>query len=550
MAAALTAQHLGLNVIVAEKEEFFGGATARSGGWLWIPQSSLAKAAGIRDSFDQALTYLRHEAGKYFDQARAEAYIKAAPAMMDFVVENSPVRFSLFPDLPDYHPNSPGGTLGGRCVYTRAWDARPLGKDLNRLRKPLVSGTAFGMQVGLEDLSTFLTAGRKLSSFLRVLRLLVGNMMDKLRAGQSTRLTSGRALIGGLSQAAMAKGARIWTNAPVRRLIVENERVVGALINRNGREIEIRADRGVVLATGGFPHDTLVRNRVLAKSTRDVGTNMLAWGLVPYGCTGDGIRMAQAMGGVFEDKVIDPVAWAPVTKSTRAEGDLSPFPVFVQRAVPGQICVTRHGTRFVNEGCSYHDWGVALLRACEREEETAAWFICDKRSLQRYGMAEVPPWPMPHASFIRSSYLKRGETIRELAEVSGIDPDGLDQTVKRFNTHARAGKDLDFGRGESPYDLGNGDPEHKPHPCLGPLDQGPFFAIKATAGCGATHAGLSTDQHARVLGDKRAVIPGLYAVGNDATAVTGGTITAGGITIGPAMTFGYLAAHHAARVSA
>jgi succinate dehydrogenase/fumarate reductase flavoprotein subunit len=547
LAAALTGRDLGLEVIIAEKEEVFGGATARSGGWLWIPGNCLAQAAGLQDSFDEALTYLRHEAGPYFDQARAEAYLKAAPEMMDFIRNNTPVQFALFDGLPDYHPNAPGGSSNGRVVYARAWDGKPLGEDLARLRRPLRAMTAFGMQIGNEDLFTFVTAGRKWSSFLRAVRLLAGTAIDRVLAGRPTRLTSGRALIGGLAAAATAKGVRLWTGTPVRRLIVRNGRVAGAVVERGGRDVEIHARRGVVLATGGFPHDTRLRNRLLDGVMTDCATNGIAWGLLPYGNSGDGIRMAEAIGGRFDDRVLAPIAWSPVTTAIRDEGDLSPFPVFIQRAVPGQICVTRRGRRFVSEGASYHDWGAALVHASAGEAETAAWFVCDSNSLRRYGMGEVPAWPMPHAGFVRSGYLKKARSIRELAAVAGIDPDGLADTVDRFNDNARRGNDPEFGRGGNAYDRVNGDPDHKPNPCLGPLDQPPFFAVKGTAGCGGTHAGLATNADAQVLGADGAPIAGLYAVGNDAAAVTGGNIIAGGCTIGPAMTFGYLAAHHAHR---
>ncbi|AUW58765.1 3-oxosteroid 1-dehydrogenase [Sphingobium sp. SCG-1] len=547
MTAALTALHLGLDVIVAEKEAVFGGATARSGGWLWVPCSSLAQAAGIQDSPEAALAYLRHEAGPHFDKARAEAYVAKAPEMMDFVLANSPVRFTFFKAMPDYHPTAPGGVESGRVIYTSVWDGRCLGKDLDRLRKPLKSMTAFGVQIGNEDLSTFISAGRKPSSALRVLRLVAGNIVDRLRSGQPTRLTSGRALIGGLAKAVLDRGGRLWTDAPVRRLLIEQGRVVGAIVQHGGRNIEVRACKGVVLGTGGFPHDTRRRNELLGDAMGDVATNSLAWGLMPYGNTGDGLRMAEQISGHFDDKMIEPIAYSPVTQSAHDEGDLSIFPIFIQRAVPGQICVTRSGRRFISEGASYHDWGAALVRATYDEAETAAWFICDKRSLDRYGLCAVPPQPLPHRKFVRSGYLKKADTIRELAEIVGIDPDGLESTVKRFNANVLQGSDPEFGRGESAYDIVNGDPDHKPNPCLGPLDQSPYFAVKGTAGCGGTHAGLATDADARVLRSDGGAIPGLYAVGNDAAAVTGGNIIAGGITIGPAMTFGYLAAHHASR---
>lgn len=545
LAAALAAQCGGLDVIVAEKEDVFGGATARSGGWLWIPCNSLAHEAGVSDSFDQAFQYLRHEAGPYFDPARAEAYLKAAPEMFEFIRNNSAVQFALFKDMPDYHPNTPGSSNGGRVVYTRAWDARSLGVDIDRIRSPLKSMTAFGMQIGNEDLATFTTAGRKLSSFLRVTRLLASRVLDGIRSGRSVRHTSGRALIGGLAAAAVARGARLWTGAPVRELTRDGERIAGAMIEKGGRRMQVRARCGVVLAAGGFPHDTELRNVLLGATMTDCATNPVAWGLLPHGNTGDGIRLAKAVGGRFSNDVIAPIAWSPVTKALHAEGDLSLFPVFINRAVPGQICVTRHGKRFVSEGASYHDWGAALVKATRTEAETTAWFVCDSRSLARYGLCEAPPSPLPHGGLLRSGYLKRADSIRALAAMAGIDPEGLERTVQRFNEHAVQGKDPEFGRGESVYDVVNGDPDHKPNPCLGPLDRPPFFAVKATAGCGGTHSGIATNADAQVLRADGTPISGLYAVGNDAAAVTGGNIIAGGCTIGPAMTFGYLAAKHA-----
>lgn len=546
LTAALVASCHGLDVIVAEKEDVFGGTSAYSGGWLWVPDNRLAREAGLQDSAEQALAYLRHEVGAHFDQERAEAYVSTAAEMMEFVEEHSPVKFTLHAALPDYHPNAPGAQKGGRVVYASAWDGRQMGKELERLRKTHRSMAIGGIQIGNEDIEAFVSSGRKLSSFFRVLKLLIGSGLDMVRSGQSTRLTNGRALVGGLATAALAKGVKLWTGSPVRRLLCEHGDVVGAVVQRGGRDLVVRSRRGVVLATGGFPHDSRRRDQLVGAIMNDCATNAVAWGLMPRGNTGDGLRMAEKVGGKYDDRVIDPIAYVPVSKAIGVEGDFGVFPAFLQRGVPGQVCVTADGKRFVSEGVSYHDWGAALIRKSGSAAETAAWFVCDERTLKKYGLIAVPPWPMSYGSFVRAGYLKKGESIRELAEAAGINPDGLEEAVNRFNADMARGRDSDFGRGENPYELMNGDPDHRPNPCLGPLGRGPYFAVKVTVACASTHAGLATNKNAQVLNADGTAIRGLYAVGTDATSVSGGVILAGGISIGPAMTFGYIAAQHAA----
>jgi len=545
LVAALAAAHQGLDVIVAEKEDVFGGTSAYSGGWLWVPNNRLAQEAGIEDSAEQALAYLRHETGQYFNQECAEAYVRTAPEMMEFVENNSPVQFTLYVELPDYRPNSPGAHQGGRTVYTRVWDGRQLGKDLDRLRRSHKSMTVGGMQIANEDIRTFVTSGRRLSSFFGVVKLLAGNAFNLVRFGQTTRLGNGRALVGGLAAAAIARGVKLWTSSPVRCLLSENGEVTGAVVRHRGKDLAIRSRRGVILATGGFPHDSRRRNQVVGDIMNDCATNSVAWGLMPRGNTGDGLRMAEQVGGKYDARVVDPIAYVPFSQTTSAEGDYGIFPAFLHRGVPGQICVTSDGKRFVSEGTSYHDWGAALIRKSGSEAETAAWFVCDARTLKKYGLLAVPPAPSPHGSFVRSGYLKKGETVRELAEVAGINPDGLEVAVNRFNADMAKGHDPDFGRGESPYEVINGDPDHKPNANLGALDKGPYFAVKVTVGCAATHPGLAINRNAQVLKNDGTAIRGLYAVGTDAVSVSGGIVLAGGITIGPAMTFGYLAARHA-----
>ncbi len=210
------------------------------------------------------------------------------------------------------------------------------------------------------------------------------------------------------------------------------------------------------------------------------------------------------------------------------------------------IAVTRDGKRFANEGRSYHDFGVNLLKKTPPDQQAVAWIICDHRVIRRYGMGRSFPFPLPYRKYIKSGYLKRGQTIRDLAESAGIDPAGLEDSVSRYNSDAASGRDTEFQRGTNAFDLANGDPEHQPNPCIGPLDRPPFYAIRVFAGCVGTFAGLKTNEHAQVVDEQHRPIPGLYAVGNDMASITGGDYIAGGCTLGPGMTFGFIAGSHAA----
>jgi succinate dehydrogenase/fumarate reductase flavoprotein subunit len=541
MCAALTAAVAGLKVLMVEKEEHFGGASARSGGCLWMPNSRHAAEAGERDSRQAALDFIRNETGARFDARSAEAFIDRGPEMVDFVEANSPVKFGYLKGLPDYHCDTPGGSKTGRVLFPHNWNAGPLGPELKRLRPALRTGTFLGMQVGVNEAGFYLTAGRKLSSLAYVARRLLASCVDHLFHGRSMRLGSGNALIGGLASAAFSRGVRIWTSAPARRLLSEGGRVVGAEIDTPKGPIRVRATRGVVVGAGGFPHDSKRRAELFPTGA----TAPEVWGMFPYGNSGDGIRMAEAVGGRFDGNVRSPIALTPITRLQSGEGALETMPCFGNRGVPGVIAVTRDGRRFCNEGRSYHDFGMHLLAKTAGDPESVAWLVFDHRYLRRYGNGPVHPAPLPYKQHIKSGYLKAGATVRDLAVNAGIDPDGLEKSVARYNEFASQGTDPDFHRGSNPYDIALGDAEHRPNPCIGPLDNPPYYAIRVFAGCVGTFAGIRADEHSRALDEAGKPIDGLYVVGNDRYSITGGDYIAGGCTLGPGMTFGYLAAKHA-----
>lgn len=538
--AALTASVAGLQVLMVEKEETFGGASARSGGGVWIPNSRHGREAGVPDSPDAALAFFRHEAGDRASPKAIEAFVEHGPAMLDFVEAHSPVRFLHVGTLPDYHCDSPGGSQIGRSHYPRNWDAKPLGKELRRLRPALEVGTFMSMQVGTNETALYMTAGRKLKSFLHVARNVLIRIRDQFRAGRTLRLGSGNALIGGLAAACFERGVELWTSSPAIELVKDGKRVTGAIVDTPHGPTRVSARRGVILATGGFPHDSKRRAELFPAGA----TAPEVWGMLPYGNSGDGIRLGEAVGGKFNTRMLSPVALAPITRLHKGEGALQTFPCFQNRGKPGVIAVTRNGKRFTNEGRSYHDFSRALLATLGDEREAIAWLIFDHRYLRRWGNGPAFPWPVPYKQLLKTDYLKRGRTIRELAEAAGLNADNLEESVERYNRYAREGQDPDFNRGSNAYDIALGDPEHKPNPCIGPLDKAPFYAIRVYAGCVGTFAGLQADEHARVLDDNGDPIPGLYVIGNDMASITGGDYIAGGCTLGPGMTFGYLAARH------
>jgi succinate dehydrogenase/fumarate reductase flavoprotein subunit len=543
LSAAVTAGHHGLKVLVAEKEPRFGGTTARSGGWLWIPGTSLAKAWGIVEDPDQARTYLRHEAGNSFDAARVDAFLAAGPEAVDFFTTKTAVRFDMPLTFPDYHAEAPGGAQGGRSMVTRPFDGRELGERIRDIGRPLPELTLFGVMLGSgKDIVHFMRATRSLTSAAYVTRRLSKHLADVIRYGRGMTLTNGNALVARLARSAFDLNIPLWLSAPVRELIRQNGAVCGAIVEREGRIVRVTARRGVVLACGGFPHDIDRRQKMFPHAPS--GREHVSPG--PNGNTGDGLRMAETAGGRIAESLPHAAAWVPVSITTRKDGSHGVMPHFIDRAKPGVIAVTRDGARFGNEGNSYHDFVQAMVSAATPGEEIAAYLICDHRALRRYGLGCVAPSPLPIGHHLRSGYLKRGTTLAELAKAAGIDANGLAATVDAFNAAAAEGRDPLFGKGSRAYNRYMGDALHGPNPCIAPLTHAPFYAIKLVIGDLGTYAGIKTDEHARALDGDGRPIAGLYAAGNDMASIMGGNYPGAGITLGPALTFGYIAGKHLA----
>lgn len=543
MSAAITARHSGLDVLIVEKEPRFGGTTARSGGWLWIPGTSLARAWGINEGPDEARTYLRHEAGNSYDAARVDAFLAAGPEAIDFFTSKTAVRFDMPLTFPDYDAEAPGGKQGGRSMVARPFDGRELGDHIKDIGAPLPELTVFGIMLGSgKDIIHFMRATKSLTSAIYVAKRLSKHFMNVLRYGRGMTLTNGNALAGRLAKSAFDLKIPLWLSSPVRELIIENGAVRGAIVERNGKRVRIFARRGVVLACGGFPHDIERRKAMFPHAP--TGREHTSPG--PTGNTGDGLRLAESVGGRVEDSLPNAAAWVPVSVTHRKDGSKGVMPHFIDRAKPGVIAVMRDGARFANEGNSYHAFVQQMMKAAKPGEEIAAWLVCDHRALRQYGLGAVPPFPMPIGRYLNSGYLIKGNTLEELASKAGIDAGGFVTTVAQFNNTAAEGRDPAYGKGSRAYNRYQGDANHGPNPCVAPIEQGPFYAIKIVIGDLGTYAGIRTDAQARALDAGGQVINGLYAAGNDMASIMGGNYPGAGITLGPALTFGYIAGRHLA----
>ena len=540
LSCAITAKKRGLDVVVLEKEPVFGGTTALSGGVLWIPLNHHGLKQNPADTAEQVRTFLRHECGQFYDEATVNAFIEHGPKMVEFFERETEMQF--LPTLyPDYHPDAPGGAPVGRSILAKPYDIRGLGRDMPRLKPPLKTITFIGMMFNSSnaDLKHFFRATKSLTSFFYVARRLANHIKELVLNQRSINVTSGNALAARLAKSALDLGIPILTSTPAQQVLMEGERAVGVLTGSGQR---LRARCGVVLAAGGFPHD--VKRIAQAYPHLKRGHEHLS--PTPTSNTGDGARMAEQVGGVVDIRFADSAAWMPVTKVDFGKGETGVFPHLLDRYKPGIIGVLGNGQRFTNESNSYHDVGAALTRACAGMPETAMWLVCDKTALGKYGLGYVKPAPMPIGAFLRNGYLIEGKTLAELAQKCGIDPQGLEQTVREYNGPAARGEDPAFGRGSTAFNRYLADPEHGPNPCVAPIERGPFYAIKVLMGDLGTFDGINTSVVGEVLRRDGAPIAGLYAVGNDRASMMGGNYPGAGITHGPNMTFGYLTAHHIA----
>jgi succinate dehydrogenase/fumarate reductase flavoprotein subunit len=546
LATAVTAAHHGLRVVVLERAPVCGGATAWSGAWMWAPGNPLARADGVREETEEVSGYLRAALGEDYEPARVAAFLDAAPRMVRFFHDRTALTFVPGAKICDIYGDLPGAGTGHRSVAPAPADLRRLGDDVARLLRRQLYETSFlgmGIMAG-PDLAGFLGASRgNVRGLLHATRRVTRHLFDLVTKRRGMQLVNGTALVGRLLRSALDAGVDIRVSTPVTELIRANGRVTGVVADGGDRPLRITAARGVVLATGGFPRDEARRRELFPRGEQH-------WTLAPEEADGAGLGLGESAGGRLRADLASPAAWCPVSLVPYRNGRTGVFPHIMDRAKPGSIGVLPNGRRFVNEADGYYDYVAAMIAATEDGKPVEAWQIADARFVRRFPLGMAKPFPVPLFPYLRSGYLRRGRTIGELARACGIDPAGLTATVAEFNDAARRGEDPAFRRGSTPFNRYGGDPKVTPNPSLAPLEKGPFYAVRVVPGSFGTFAGLATDEHARVLGDGDEPLGGLYAVGNDQASVMGGHYPAGGINLGPAMTFGWIAARHLADLGA
>ncbi len=536
MTAALVARDRGADVLVIEKDTLYGGSTAMSGGAIWVPHSHLMKAAGLEDSPDDALAYLKTITEGVVPDARLQAYVESAPEMVAYLEKKSHVRFVIVEGYSDYYPGLPGARAGGgRTIEPLPFNARRLGSMWSEMRPLPRQARLFGRMMATAY-DAHLMMDSSLRGRLRAMRLFLGYFCNPVRslARMDTRLTLGNALIGRLRLSLADRRIPLWLNTRASRPIVEDGRFAGLEVDRGDRQLRIRAREGVVLAAGGFARNAAMRQKYQPQPVSD------SWTVACPGETGDAIQIGLGVGAGVD--FMDDAWWMPT--SVVPGGDL-PNMIIVERSLPGSIIVNALGRRFTNEAAAYidvvRDQFASHSQGCGA---IPAYLIMDHRFRSRYPASPMLPGMTPR-KYISNGYVKVADTIEGLATRCGIDAQGLLAEIGRFNQSAASGSDPDFGRGDSPIDRFYGDPSVRPNPCLGPLDRPPYYAIELWPGDLGTKGGLNTDAHARVLRPDGSPIEGLYAVGNCSASVMAHSYAGAGATIGPSMVFGYIAAIHA-----
>lgn len=544
MAAAISARHRGLNPVIIEKSDFFGGSTAVSGGAIWVPNNPLMLAAGLKDSRAAARTYIQGETGNLFNPELVDAFLDKGPEAIGFFHEKTALKMAHRPVSPDYHPDAEGATEGGRAVDAFDYDGRRLGKELYRMRPPIADFTILGgMPLGRPDIFHFLRLTRSWKSAVYATRAVLKYVRDRLTWGRNTRLVMGAAVSGRLAETVFALGIPLHTGHELVRLLRDNKgRVTGAEVKGPKGLVSVSTTRGVVLAAGGFPHDVTRRR----ESFDHVKRGLPHYSMSPVGGTGRAISAAEAVGAAFVDSNSNGGFWTPVSLLRNADGSTRPFPhLFLDRAKPGVIAVGHDGRRFTNEAASYHDFVQGLIGKLLDEGQQSAWLVADHAAVRRYGLGAAHAFPASITPHIKSGYLKRSDTLTDLARQCGIDPVQFEATVAGFNYSAARGEDPAFHKGSTTYQRYLGDAENKPNPCVRRLE-GPFYAIEIFPGDIGTSMGLDITGRGEVKDRDGAIIPGLYACGNDINSIMSGSYPGPGITLGPALTFGYIIGETAA----
>ena len=540
LTAAICAHDRGGSVLVIEKSDRYGGNSAMSGGGAWVPNNHLMQGAGIKDSPEDGWTYLKGCVGDAVPEDRLRAYFEQAPQMVKYLVERTQAKFVALPEYADYYPRVAGWRPGGRSIEPENFNARLLGDEFLKMREQnpqmLIMNRIFMTVLEARTLLTRAPGWGKLT-----MKLMGNYWFDipwRFKSKRDRNLSMGNALIGMLRRSLMDRNVPLWLNTTARELITENSRVTGAVIEREGRKMRIRANKGVILGAGGFEGSQAMREKYLPHPTK------AEWTCGNHYNTGDAINLGVSVGAALD--LMDDAWWGPTTV---VPGEPHARMLVIEKSLPGSILVNKRGERFVNEAAPYIDVVNAMYQRHTPEAPCVpAYLVFDATFRKKYPCGPIlqasqqPDWRLPKAL---KNYFKKADTLDGLAAQMGVDAAGLKATVAKLNQYARTGTDIDFHRGETVFDRYCGDEDVKPNACLAPIETPPFYGLEAYPGELGTKGGLKADARARVLNQAGQPIPGLYAIGNCSAAVMGHTYPGAGSTIGPAMAFGYIAARDA-----
>jgi succinate dehydrogenase/fumarate reductase flavoprotein subunit len=551
MAAALFAALAGAKVLLVERTEYVGGTSALSGGTTWVPLTRYQRNASSHindpDSLEKVSQFLDLAVGEHAPRAMREAFLAAGPAAIHTLVDNTDVDFRVCAFHPDYMADLDGATGCGRALEPLPYITRHLGKNLALLRPPIPEFTVLnGMMINRQDIGHLLNRFKSVESALYTVRLGMRYVWDRVRYGQTARSVMGHALIARMLSSALKLGIDIVTNTDASKIeplgggkhrVTLNGSQSG---NTDSREILVTG--GVILAGGGMGRDPEKRKMFYPSLAQEYSPTA-------PGCAGTAHRLVESMGSWYGNKEDQPAFWAPCSIRQRKDGTTAVFPHFVfDRAKPGILTVNQNGDRFVNESLSYHEFGKAMLNPDNKA--TPAYIIADTAAITKYGLGMVRLGGDPLSPYLKDGYLIKGNTLAELASKLAIPEANLKAAVAQMNAAANSGLDTQFQRGTTVYQRANGDPDHcGPNPCLGVLTEGPYYAVHLYPTDIGSAKGLMSDVDGQLIRADGSVIEGIYACGNDLNSIMGGNYPGPGITIGPGIVFGYLAAQNAVQRS-
>lgn len=540
MGSAIAARDAGLDTLVIEQADQYGGTTAWSGGVAWIPNNHQIHTTGISDSEADAWAYLSRVTGGEVDEQRLRAYIRRAREAIEYFETHSEVKFRSLQFYVDYYPEFEGGKPGGRSMDPVPFDLKRLGSEFKYMREP-IEPRVLGLMFTAGEAHHMIESALKRSLIvMREMAIFCLDIPSRLRGLPARRLTLGQALVGRLRYSLMQRNVPLWLNTRLEELVVEDGCIAGALVSRDGRQQLIRARKGVMLGSGGFGRNETMRQQ---HHPKPCGAD---WTVEVPGNVGAGIEAGKAVGAQLE--FMHCAWWTP----TFLMPDGVSRALVIGKSMPGCIFVNKAGRRFTNEAAPYEDVVKGQFAAeATGVQAVPCWMVFDARYRRNYSAGPLYPATVQPDDRIpddlkQSGWLKKADTLEGLANACGIDPAGFIDEIRKVNGFAQSGRDLDFGRGDSLHDRYYSDPKVKPNPNLGVIAEAPFYAFEVYPGDLGTKGGLKANHFGQVIGQDGAPIPGLYAAGNCSATVMGNSYPGAGSTIGPALTFGYLAARHAA----